>query len=386
MLVGSTESVIRFRSEGGFVGTIDNISVRELPGNHATQTILGQRPTYGVVPKNGRRNIYTFSEDFSNAIWAKSTSPGITLTNQGEGVWRLQAGPGEWYLTQALPVSGTHTLSIEVKSNGAGLDGFSLMMQGAFIGGNKTATNEWVRYTVSGTNSASGNAGIVRATSNTAVDILIRFPQLELGSTANPYQRVGSIFDITEVGIPSVGYLAFDGNDKWMVTNTVTPGTDKAQVFVGVNKFGTTSYPVLVELGTGGSGGFVWHGNGLNSSTAYFANYSPPNAVAFFSDGGINQPYVGALLLDRAGTSGALSEIAFRKNGVAISGTQDGSNPDSTGNYLAYPIYIGRRGGTSLPFNGHIYSLIVRFGSNLSAARISAAESWVSTKTQGVTL
>ena len=52
-----------------------------------------------------------------------------------------------------------------------------------------------------------------------------------------------------------------------------------------------------------------------------------------------------------------------------------------TGNYLAYPLYIGRRGGTSYPFNGHIYSLIVRFGANLDSTTIEQTENWVNGKT-----
>jgi hypothetical protein len=37
----------------------------------------------------------------------------------------------------------------------------------------------------------------------------------------------------------------------------------------------------------------------------------------------------------------------------------DKRNTDQgTGNYGNYPLYIGRRAGTSLPFNGHLYSLI----------------------------
>ena len=34
------------------------------------------------------------------------------------------------------------------------------------------------------------------------------------------------------------------------------------------------------------------------------------------------------------------------------------NNSQGTGNYGNYPLYIGRRGGTQLPFNGHIYGLI----------------------------
>lgn len=50
---------------------VDNISVRELSGNHATQSILASRPTYGVVPATGRRNLLTRTEEFNDADWLK---------------------------------------------------------------------------------------------------------------------------------------------------------------------------------------------------------------------------------------------------------------------------------------------------------------------------
>jgi hypothetical protein len=70
-----------------------------------------------------------------------------------------------------------------------------------------------------------------------------------------------------------------------------------------------------------------------------------------------------------------------------VNGTQVGETltDQGTGNFLAYPIYLGRRGGTTLPFNGQIYSLLVRFGANLSAGQITDTETWVAGKT-GVTL
>ena len=42
--VGSSESVIRLRAEVAFVGTIGNISVKELPGNHISQATASARP------------------------------------------------------------------------------------------------------------------------------------------------------------------------------------------------------------------------------------------------------------------------------------------------------------------------------------------------------
>lgn len=43
-----------------FAGTIDNISVRELPGNHASQSVAASRPLYSVTPPN---QVYETIED-----------------------------------------------------------------------------------------------------------------------------------------------------------------------------------------------------------------------------------------------------------------------------------------------------------------------------------
>jgi hypothetical protein len=48
---------------------------------------------------------------------------------------------------------------------------------------------------------------------------------------------------------------------------------------------------------------------------------------------------------------------------------------------LANPLYIGRRGGASFPFNGNLFGLITRFGANLSPAQITATEAWLAPKT-----
>lgn len=79
---------------------------------------------------------------------------------------------------------------------------------------------------------------------------------------------------------------------------------------------------------------------------------------------------------DIAGDSAIL-----RVNGVqADSDTGD----QGTGNYGNYPLYIGARGGSSLYFNGHLYSLIVR-GAQTPANLIAATERYVARKI-GVTL
>jgi hypothetical protein len=44
----TTNTTLYFQAQNGFTGTIDNISVKELPGNHATQSTSTARPTLQV--------------------------------------------------------------------------------------------------------------------------------------------------------------------------------------------------------------------------------------------------------------------------------------------------------------------------------------------------
>jgi hypothetical protein len=58
--------------------------------------------------------------------------------------------------------------------------------------------------------------------------------------------------------------------------------------------------------------------------------------------------------------------------------------PQGEGKYGNYPLYIGRRAGTSLPFNGHIYGLI-GVGKLVSDSETLAIEKELA-KRAGVTL
>ena len=72
--------------------------------------------------------------------------------------------------------------------------------------------------------------------------------------------------------------------------------------------------------------------------------------------------------------------LSLRSNGtsVALSTSSQG-----TGNYLAYPLYIGRRGGTALPGSMQLYSLILRFSAtNLATPIITQAENYINSKTK----
>jgi len=71
--------------------------------------------------------------------------------------------------------------------------------------------------------------------------------------------------------------------------------------------------------------------------------------------------------------AGDLSRL--RRNGVV---GNDGTGDKGTGNFGNYPMYFGRRGGISIPFNGHIYSLVVR---GALTADLAPVETYVADKT-----
>jgi len=168
-------------------------------------------------------------------------------------------------------------------------------------------------------------------------------------------------------------YLSFDGVDDWMVTPTITPGTDKSQVFAGVRKLSDTAANIL-EL----SAGIVGNNGSIRLSmttTQYiFTSKGTVQALAV-TTGTITAPITNVL----AGIGDIAADRSIIRNNGVIQATT--TTDQGTGNYLAYPIYIGSRNGTALLLNGRIYSLIVRFGPNLTTGQITSTESWVNGKT-----
>lgn len=172
-------------------------------------------------------------------------------------------------------------------------------------------------------------------------------------------------------------FLLFDGTDDWLLTPTITPGANAAQAFAGVRKLNDATTNVLFESSgvsttnpgtigifapSGAAANYSWRSQGSNTGiSATATTFTAPITNVVTGIGDI-----------------AADTCILRVNGAQVGST---ASDQGTGNYLAYPIYIGRRNGTSFPFNGRIYSLIVRFGANLSAAQIGQVEAWVNART-----
>jgi hypothetical protein len=408
-----------------FAISIDNISVRELQGNHATQATAASRPTYGVVPLGGRRNQVLWSEDFSNAVWTKDSCTVVantTLAPDGtttadrivSAAATTQIGVGQGFPT--TPTATAHTASYYVQANGAryvqllwstGLStnyaNFDLQNPTAPTAGTYTAAtitaaaNGFYRITITSTLAAaaggsflwfvdSGTAARAAAyTGNGTSGIFIWGAQLEQSATATPYQRITTAFDVTEAGVQSLSYLSFDGVDDSMATGTITPGVNKAQVFAGVRKLSDALESMLLEFSVNSNtnnGSFQILGPDSSATSTYRFYARGDTANTGYVPTGYAAPITNVIasLMDLAGADRA-TEVIPRINGVLAQVGAAGSGAAGGGNFLAYPLYLGRRAGTSLPASMSLFGLITRFGANLDTTAITDTETWVNGKT-----
>jgi hypothetical protein len=186
------------------------------------------------------------------------------------------------------------------------------------------------------------------------------------------------ILQVDSTGRP---FLLFDGSDDSLQSAAnINPGAvDKVQVFAGVRKLSDVASGVVVEASASFStntGAFVLAAPGADGAASYNFNVRgssipTPGAVAT----GIAAPVTSVV----TGTADIDAPIrAIRVNGANAASTSVGLGAT---NFLTYTHFIGRRAGTSLPFNGRIYQLITRYGPNLSADQIAVAEAFVNQRT-----
>lgn len=178
-------------------------------------------------------------------------------------------------------------------------------------------------------------------------------------------------------------YLAFDGVDDGMATAAVNfTATDKMTVFAGLRNSTPNPFASIVELSpttNTNSGAFALYGS-ISASGRFAAGQNSAGSYAYGE-----APLVGSYpdesvitSLHDGATGVNATAIALRINSAVQ--TLSFTGTVGIGSFGNYPIYIGRRGGSELPFSGRIYQLIVR-GALTDAAGITAAETFVNTKT-----
>lgn len=172
-------------------------------------------------------------------------------------------------------------------------------------------------------------------------------------------------------------YLVFDGVDDWMVTGVIDlSASNKATIWAGMLKASDAASGTLCEFSpdtNSNNGSFVirvpfaaaganygYTSKGTTAAVTQRAGFAAPHTAVMCAQSDISAPSV--LLRVNTTTAAAIT-------------TSQGS-----GNYGVFPMYIGRRGGTSGSFNGSLYGLIVRAAAS-SALQVTYTETYMNNKT-----
>jgi len=310
-------------SAGNTIGDheYDNISVRELPGNHAFQSTAASRPVLSA-----RVNLLTNTETLATQT---VTTAATTQRLRFEG-------------TGSVTLSGTAT--------------------GTYSAGSHTFTT------------TDGSLTITVSGSVTKADLRVANDGVGLPA----YQRVNTSTDYDTAGFPL--YLKFDGVDDGMQTNSINfTSTDKVTVWAGVRKLSDTAVGFVAELSANYNNNNGTFFLTCSDSTTVYRVASRGNTSSSTNQQAILSAFAApdtAVITGVANIAGDLSRI--RRNGAV--GT-DATGDQGTGNYGNYPLYIGRRGGSTLPFNGRLHSLIVR-GAQSTTQQIEQTEAYVNARTK----
>ena len=221
-----------------FVGTIDNVSVTEIQGSHATQPTSTKRPIYARHPEGGIRNLLNYTEQFDNGAWIKGSGTTLTPNYAASPIGTQTAdrlvmpATASTYMAQNIQLESgkAYTFSAYVKAT-AGNSSFNMYNFAAGWAsylGNSTATSEWQRFsfTTTAASSSMSHFGINNFDDSYASDILIWGAQVEVATEASNYQKRVTDIDVTESGVGEVYYLKFDGvSDGMSLTGLTSPNT-----------------------------------------------------------------------------------------------------------------------------------------------------------------
>ena len=291
-------------------------------GKHATQATAAQRPTYGVIPYGGLRNILVSTD----ALATQTVSVGA--------------------VSQTLSFTGTG----------------SIVLSGAYTG---TLVGTGVSNRVSVTFTPTAGNLTLTVTGS------VTFAQLEKGTSVTNYQRSITKYNITEIGKATVGVLFTDGVDDGMVTPSIDfSGTDKVTVWAGVEKLSDATRAVVMELGPPTATGSFAINAPTGTGIASFGFSSTGTASSFANSVLFAAPIV-SVLTGIGDISGDRATLQVNNSQVAQATTDQG-----TGNYSNSSIYLFRRGGSTLPFNGIFTSLIVR-GAQSSVAQLLNGNTYI---------
>jgi hypothetical protein len=385
---------------------ISGVSVRELPGNHATQATTASKPVLSA-----RYNLLTQTEAFDNAVWTKSgtlafgagsvTNTTATLDPLGGNTAEKlveDSSTGSHQIYQqpaALPSISVVKFTTYIKAAGRTSVEFggnwifgSIVVNlttGAVTGVSAAkctttdAGNGWwkVVFTdttpdaasrsyvirlhngVSDSYTGDGTSGIYLwgADLRTSADAALSIPA---------YQRVTDASNYDTAGFPC--RIKFDGFDDSLQTAAVDfTGTDKMTVVAGLTKFSDAALGAVCELSVGVT---------VNNAFALFAPVSAAANYSSISRGTATSQTITANVFaaPRTDVVTMVADIAGDTNTLRVNGAATlGASDQGTGNYGSFALTVGRRGAGTGPLNAYLTRLIIR-GAATPDSQITKAE------------
>ena len=173
-----------------------------------------------------------------------------------------------------------------------------------------------------------------------------------------------------------LNYIAFNGTTSSAVTAAIDfTATDKMTVVAGIRKLNATAaFNVFLETGANGVSGFGIFAPDSNNNDYAFWLKGQSRATA----GSYVAPISNVLSVRHdCSQATAATQTRPRVNGTPLSGA---GTISAAGNFANEAIHLGARAGTSLFFNGRLYSLIAR-GALSTDAQIVNTERYVNSKT-----
>lgn len=409
-----TSGGMYFRLAGAGTVTINAIVVREVPGNHAYQSTATSRPTLSA-----RYNLVNQSEGVSTPAWDKlvggtASAPVVTenfaLSPRG-GMTAdrvvISRGAGTSIGDYSLVRVGTGTMatavrtirSVWMKSNTGATQNVALYDGAQSVGGAVTVTPEWRQFFLTGGSTLASSSLVLGSrggdvwVSNSQADLDICVWGADIRAEGDgiglpSYQRVVDASNYDTQGFPL--YLRFDGVDDGMQTASVDFGaTDKATLWAAIRKLSDAGTGMLIESSTtaaAGTNNGSFHLAAPNPATGNLSfklvgGSTPADAVVAASGYAAPVSVLATYQMDIGGVATA-DEMKVRVNGVAPAVTYpNGVTPAGGGNLGNHQLYIGRRAGTSLPFNGRLYGLIIR-GAATPSATLAKVERYLNAKSR----
>ncbi len=171
---------------GGFVGSIDNVSVKEIQTD-VPRIDFTEDTTGHLLLEPQSTNLLPYSEDFTQ--WFQPNANVVLTSNKApngttNSVYNLTGTAANLYYSGTINVE--HTISFYIKSNGQGKDKFKLRL-GNNVSVEYTATNKWVRYEFTSTPITSVFGITTSSAPNNEFDLLIWGAQSEQLSYATSY-------------------------------------------------------------------------------------------------------------------------------------------------------------------------------------------------------